>query len=74
MYICLCKGVTDHQIKQAVANGAHSIKQVRKELGVASQCCKCLPDARAVINEQLATLDNQEHFDTAMPSAAFYPA
>jgi len=53
MFICLCKGITDHQIKDAVANGATSLNAVRKNLGVATQCCKCLSDARAVIDEAL---------------------
>ena len=72
MYICLCKGITDNQIKEAVTNGAHSIRQVRKELGVASQCCKCLPDARAIIDKQLTTLEHQECLNTAISTAAFY--
>lgn len=71
MYICLCKGITDTQIKQCVNNGATTIKHVRRELGVASQCCKCLPEARAIINEQLETLNTQQ---IAMPSAMFFPA
>lgn len=59
MFICLCKAITDTQIKASVQNGATTLSAVRKELGVATQCCKCVPDARAVIdealNEQLAS-------------------
>ncbi len=53
MYICLCKNITDKQIKQCVSNGASSLNDVRKELGVATQCCKCLPEARSVVDEAL---------------------
>ena len=48
MYVCLCKGITDTQIQEAVGLGAASLKDVRKELGVATQCCKCLPLARNI--------------------------
>ncbi len=41
MYVCLCKGITDRQIKAAIDNGACSLGQLRKALGVASQCGKC---------------------------------
>ena len=41
MYICLCKAVTDSQIRQAVCQGACSMRELRQRLGVASQCGKC---------------------------------
>jgi bacterioferritin-associated ferredoxin len=53
MYVCLCKAVTDDQIRQAVENGATHFRQVRQELGLASQCGKCGILARDVFNESL---------------------
>lgn len=42
MYVCLCKGITDSQIRQAIEEGgASSIKDLRRSLGVATQCGKC---------------------------------
>jgi bacterioferritin-associated ferredoxin len=55
MYICLCKAITDSHIREAVANGATHFSQVRKELGLASQCGKCGLIARQVFNESLQT-------------------
>ena len=46
MFVCLCKGVTDTQIKESIADGANSLRDIRRELGVATQCCKCLPAAQ----------------------------
>jgi bacterioferritin-associated ferredoxin len=40
MYVCLCKGVTDSQIRSAVENGA-SIRDIRDQLGVMTECGKC---------------------------------
>ncbi len=41
MYVCLCKGITDSQIRAAIEDGASSVREVRNSLGVASQCGKC---------------------------------
>ena len=54
MYVCLCKGITDRQIKAAIHNGASSISQLRKALGVASQCGKCSATTREILQESLA--------------------
>ncbi len=51
MYVCLCKGITDRQIKAAIDNGASSIGQLRKALGVASQCGKCSATTRELLQE-----------------------
>jgi bacterioferritin-associated ferredoxin len=40
MYVCLCTGVTDGQIRDAIYEGC-SYKEVRQATGVASQCGKC---------------------------------
>ncbi|MDE1462396.1 bacterioferritin-associated ferredoxin [Spartinivicinus poritis] len=57
MYVCICKNVTCHQIRNAVYNGANSLKDVRQELCVGTQCGKCVKDAKQVIKETL--VDNQ---------------
>jgi bacterioferritin-associated ferredoxin len=71
MYICLCKGITDKQIKRSVAQGAQSFQDVRKDLGVATQCCKCLPEARAIVNK---TLQSQETSKPIIQTPIFFPA
>lgn len=54
MYVCICKGITDTQIKAAVDDGCSSMRELRAELGVATNCCKCVRHARQVLGEQLA--------------------
>lgn len=53
MYVCVCKGITDRQIKAAIDNGANSLGQLRKALGVASQCGKCSAMTREILEETL---------------------
>ncbi len=49
MYVCLCKAVTDSQIREAVENGAGSMRDLALALGVATQCGKCGCDARELL-------------------------
>lgn len=51
MYVCVCKGVTDHQIRQQVRDGARSWQDVREATGCATQCGKCACFAKSVTRE-----------------------
>ncbi len=53
MYVCLCKGVSDKEIHQAVSEGHCTLSALRQELGVATQCGKCARCAREVLHEAL---------------------
>ncbi len=58
MYICLCRGVTDRQIKAAIDNGAQTLSHLRKHLGVAGQCGKCACSAQELLD---AAKSNDNH-------------
>ena len=53
MYVCLCNGITDTQIRDAVNGGAESLRAVRQQLGVANQCGQCACEARALVKDTL---------------------
>lgn len=40
MYICVCNGITERQVQEAIAGGARDLSDLRAELGVAT-CCGC---------------------------------
>ena len=55
MYVCLCKGVTDHEIRGMVHHrGVTTMRQLRDELGVSTQCGRCARCAKGVLQEALA--------------------
>lgn len=56
MYVCICKGITDTQIRAAVQDGASSLRELNSALGVASQCGKCGIMARDIVRESLNDL------------------
>jgi bacterioferritin-associated ferredoxin len=51
MYVCVCNAVTDRQIRQAIDAGARSMRDLRQQLGVCSDCGKCGPCARELLTE-----------------------
>ena len=57
MYVCLCKGITDSQIKSAVESGANSLRQVRDDLGVMTQCGKCACLTKDIVDDCLEKSD-----------------
>jgi bacterioferritin-associated ferredoxin len=66
MYICLCKAITDSHIREAVEKGATKFGQVRKELGLASQCGKCGILARDVFDQSIENaIDSEQLFYAA---------
>ena len=54
MIVCVCRRVSDRQIREAVADGAVSLECLQFELGVATQCGRCAECACAVLNEAMA--------------------
>ena len=51
MYICVCKAITDTQIKQAINNGFLSQVDLLEYLGVGGSCGKCNLDIIELLNE-----------------------
>jgi bacterioferritin-associated ferredoxin len=66
MYVCLCKGITDSQIRAAIQDGASSFKDVRNSLGVASQCGKCGILTREILRESLQDSNNEQELFYAL--------
>lgn len=54
MYICICKAVSDKAIRQEIAAGASSMRELRQCLGVGSQCGQCVPAAQQLLSKELS--------------------
>ncbi len=67
MYVCLCQGVTDGQIRDAIYEGCCSYREVREATSVATQCGKCACVAKQVVRETLSDVQNAQ-------AALAYPA
>jgi bacterioferritin-associated ferredoxin len=40
MYICVCNGISERQVQEAIAQGASDLSDLQAALGVAT-CCGC---------------------------------
>ena len=56
MYVCLCRGFTAQDFKDAVENGAESYREIRDLLDLGTCCGRCVPEARAIISDELAEI------------------
>ena len=56
MYICLCNGLTDRDIR-ARCEGGYSVAMVYRSLGCEPQCGKCVPYVRQMLREQVSEIE-----------------
>ncbi len=55
MYVCICNGITDKQIRRAASAGASSVRDLQSELGVAAGCGSCHEHAAKILAEHHGT-------------------
>jgi len=53
MIVCVCKAVSDRQIRAAVKDGATHLRDLTRDLGVGTCCGKCLPEAKSALARSL---------------------
>jgi bacterioferritin-associated ferredoxin len=51
MFVCMCFGITDKQVKNAVeAHGVGNIRELKQVMALGSQCGKCIELAQEIID------------------------
>jgi len=53
MYVCVCHGISDKRLNQAIQEGVRSFEQLQACTGVATCCGSCEPCARQILDERL---------------------
>ncbi|RNF82238.1 (2Fe-2S)-binding protein [Montanilutibacter psychrotolerans] len=51
MYVCICNGVTDHDIRQAAEAGCRSVPELTMRTGAGANCGSCLDLASSLLEE-----------------------
>ncbi|MGV8932564.1 MAG: bacterioferritin-associated ferredoxin [Luteimonas sp.] len=51
MYVCVCNGVTDHDIRQAAKAGCGSLAELTMRTGCGSCCGSCVTMACELLDE-----------------------
>ena len=54
MFVCMCYGITDKQIKSAVeTHGVGNMRELKQIMALGSQCGKCIELAQEIIDETI---------------------
>ena len=54
MYVCICKGITDKDIKDAVIDqGVGSLRELKQLMPLGSQCGTCTKVAQTIIDDTI---------------------
>ncbi|HTH39329.1 MAG TPA: (2Fe-2S)-binding protein [Rhodocyclaceae bacterium] len=51
MYVCVCKALTEKDVHSAVAEGCSSVKELKRRLGLGSECGRCAACAKGMIQQ-----------------------
>jgi len=49
VYVCICNGITDHQIREAAASGCSTVAELTMRTGAGANCGSCLDMAMEVL-------------------------
>ncbi len=59
VYICLCNGVRQSQIEDAIQSGLTTLEQLQDQLEVATNCGACTCDVVGLLRKNIPLLRNQ---------------
>lgn len=51
MYVCLCNGVTERQIREVAEAGCRTLAELTMRTGCGATCGSCLPMAQGLLDE-----------------------
>ena len=55
MYVCICKAITEKDIRHAVVQGISSLEKLSEKTSITNDCGCCTEHACKVIEDALAT-------------------
>ena len=73
MYLCICKSVSDKQVREAVDQGARTMGDISARFGIGVECGKCLEDVRQFLDACLLTPPSAPTAATAAVETAMPP-
>ena len=60
MYVCICNAVNDKTIREEARNGCCSLRELSQKTGCGTSCGKCARQAREILAEEMAALQDRE--------------
>ena len=65
MYVCICNGITERDVHQAIDGGASSVRDLNRALQVGSCCGKCVCLARDILSTKSRSDTSSNYIDAA---------
>ena len=56
MYVCLCFGKTDIDVKTAIKNGAHTLAELADAINVTAACGSCRFEVQRIIDKTICNV------------------
>ena len=53
MFVCICKGVTENKIREAIRAGAQSVEEVKHKCGAGTDCGTCILKLYRIVRDQM---------------------
>ena len=67
MYVCLCMGVTDRDIRQLVKQGACSAEEIAGCTGAGTRCGSCVSTVAALVDEEGGGASSHRRLEILLP-------
>jgi bacterioferritin-associated ferredoxin len=74
VYVCICNGVTDHQIREAAASGVRSMAELTMRTGCGATCGTCLDTASGILILEASRVERGNAFPVPMLAAGIQQA
>ena len=55
VYVCVCSGITDHQIREVAQAGCRTVSELTMRTGAGANCGSCLDIAAQLLDDVHAT-------------------
>ena len=53
MYVCICNGITERQVREVAAAGCRSVSELTMRTGAGAGCGSCLELAAQILDEHV---------------------
>jgi bacterioferritin-associated ferredoxin len=60
MYVCVCKGINESQIRSAISSGLCTRKDISRSLKAGTACGKCNPEIQEMLHSCLVGLSTRD--------------
>lgn len=70
MYVCVCNGVTDREIRDVALAGCRSVTELTMRTGAGAGCGSCIEMAEALLQETRAAAKPLPVLDMPLAAAA----